>query len=185
MSQVLLLDTTKQPLHPVHPGRARLLLKEGKAAVYRRYPFTLILKRRVDADSSPALRLKLDPGAKTSGLALVNDATGEVVWAAELSHRGASIKKRLDSRRGVRRKRRSRKTRYRQPRFQNRKSVRRKGRLSPSLESRVANVLTWVGRLRRCCPIEAISMELVKFDVQAMQNPEITGAEYQQGERAT
>ncbi len=183
MSKVLLLDTTKQPLDPVHPGRARLLLKAGKAAVYRRYPFTLILKRQVDSPTMSALRLKVDPGAKTTGLALVNDATGEVVWAAELSHRGASIKKRMDSRRGVRRKRRARKTRYRQPRFRNRKRARSKGRLPPSLESRVANVLTWVGRLRRLCPIGAISMELVKFDTQAMQNPEITGAQYQQGER--
>lgn len=183
MSKVLILDTTKQPLDPVHPGLARLLLKEGKAAVYRRYPFTLILKRQVDAPAPSALRLKLDPGAKTTGLALVHDASGEVVWAAELSHRGANIKKRLDGRRGVRRKRRSRFTRYRQPRFQNRKSSRRKGRLPPSLESRVANVLTWVRRLMRFCHIEAISMELVKFDMQAMQHPEITGAQYQHGER--
>ncbi len=181
MSKVLLLDTTKQPLDPLHPGRARLLLKEGKAAVYRRYPFTLILKTQVDSPAVSALRLKIDPGAKTTGLALVDDATGEVVWAAELSHRGASISKRLDARRGVRRKRRSRFTRYRQPRFNNRHK--RKGRLPPSLESRVANVLTWVGRLRCLCPIEAISIELVKFDMQAMQHPEITGVQYQQGER--
>jgi len=181
MSKVLLLDATKQPLNPVHPGRARLLLKEGKAAVYRRFPFTLILKRQVYADSPSALRLKLDPGAKTTGLALVNDATGEVVWAAELSHRGTSIKKSLDGRRGVRRKRHSRFTRYRQPRFNNRHK--RKGWLPPSLGSRVANVLTWVRRLMRCCPIGAISMELVKFDMQAMQHPEITGVQYRQGER--
>jgi len=181
MSKVLLLDTTKQPLDPVHPGRARLLLKEGKAAVYRRYPFTIILKTRVDSPAVSALRLKIDPGAKTTGLALVNDVSGEVVWAAELSHRGASIKKRLDGRRAVRRKRRSRFTRYRQPRFHNRRK--RKGRLPPSLESRVANVLTWVERLLCLCPIEAISMELVKFDMQLMQQPEITGALYQQGER--
>jgi 5-methylcytosine-specific restriction endonuclease McrA len=183
MSKVLLLDTTKQPLDPVHPGRARLLLKAGKAAVYRRYPFTLILKRQVGAPTVSTLRLKVDPGAKTTGLALVNDASGEVVWAAELAHRGASIKKRMDGRRSVRRKRRSRKTRYRQPRFRNRKRARSKGRLAPSLESRVANVLTWVERLRRLCPIGAISMELVKFDTQAMQDPEITGMQYQQGER--
>ena len=55
--------------------------------------------------------------------------------------------------------------------------------LPPSLESRVANVLTWVERLMRLCPIEAISMELDKFDMQAMQHPEITGTLYQQGER--
>ncbi len=146
---------SSEPLDPVHPGRARRLLKEGKAAVYRRYPFTLILEGQVDEDAPSDLRIKLDLGAKTSGLALVHDATGEVVWAAELSHRGANIKKRMDGRRGVRRKRRSRK-----PRFENRASSRRKGRLPTSLQSRVANVLTWVGRLRRLCPIEAISKEV-------------------------
>ncbi len=117
MSQVFVLDTNKQPLNPVHPGRARLLLKQGQAAVFRRYPFTIILKQELDHPHLEPLRLKLDPGSKTTGLALVNDATGQVVWAAELTHRGATIKKHLDERRGVRRKRRYRFTRYRQPRF--------------------------------------------------------------------
>src|SRR5258708_19915277 len=87
MSKVLLLDTTKQPLHPVHPGRARLLLKQGKAAVYRRYPFTIRLSRVVEQPVLSPLRIKVDPGSKTTGIALVNDASGDVVWAAELPHR--------------------------------------------------------------------------------------------------
>ena len=48
------------------------------------------------------LRLKIDPGSKTTGLAAVNDATGQVVWAAELSHRGQQVKERLDQRRACR-----------------------------------------------------------------------------------
>src|SRR3954465_7419494 len=103
MAKVLVLDTNKQPLTPAHPGKARLLLKEGKAAVYRTYPFTIILKRTVEQASPAPLRLKIDPGAPTTGLALVDDATGDVVWAAELTHRGAVIKKALDKRRVVRR----------------------------------------------------------------------------------
>src|SRR5512135_2060242 len=113
MSQVFVLDTHKQPLDPVHPGRARLLLKQGKAAVYRRYPFTLILKRKVEQARLHPLRVKIDPGSKTTGLALVNDVSGQVVWAAELSHRGEQIKHTLDKRRAVRRGRRQRHTRYR------------------------------------------------------------------------
>ena len=74
MSQVLVLDTNKQPLDPVPPGCARLLLKQGKAAVYRRYPFTLILKRTVEQPMLHPLRVKIDPGSKTTGLALVNEA---------------------------------------------------------------------------------------------------------------
>ena len=163
----------------MHPGRARLLLSQGKAAVYRRFPFCIILKVVVDQPELADLRVKLDPGSKTTGLAVVNDATGEIMFAAHLEHRGGAIKKRLDDRRAVRRSRRARHTRYRPPRFENRK--RGSGWLPPSLQSRMANVLTWVSRLRRYCPITAISMELVKFDMQKMENPEISGVEYQQG----
>ena len=179
MSNVFVIDTYGHPLNPVHPGRARLLLKEGKASVYHRFPFTLVLKVEVKEPQVEPLRIKLDPGSKTTGIALVNDATGKVVFAAELSHRGHAIKEALDSRRGIRRSRRARKTRYRKPRWQNRQ--RAKGWVPPSLESRIANVLTWVCRLSRYAPIQAISMELVKFDMQLVDNAEIRGLEYQQG----
>ncbi len=179
MSNVFVLDTMYRPLDPVHPGYARKLLTSGKAAVYRRYPFTIILKKQVEEPITHPLRLKLDPGSKTTGIAIVNDASGEVVWAAELSHKGQAVKKALDARRAIRRGRRQRKTRYRKPRFDNRR--RRQGWLPPSLESRIANILTWVNRLSRYCPLGAISQELVKFDTQVMQNAEISGIEYQQG----
>ena len=177
--KVFVLDTNKQPLQPCYPARARQLLKRGQAAVYRRYPFTIILKREVAHLDNQPLRLKIDPGSKTTGFAILNDDTGDVVFAAELQHRGQQIKKLLDSRRVLRRGRRSRKTCYRKPRFNNRR--RKEGWLPPSLMSRVYNIQTWVTRLRKYCPIEAISLELVKFDTQKMQNPEISGIEYQQG----
>lgn len=183
MSKVFVLDTHKQPLNPVHAGRARILLSTGKAAVFRRYPFTIILKIAVKEPAIEPLRIKIDPGSKTTGIALVNDATGQVVFAAELAHRGEDIKKALTRRRAVRRSRRRRKTRYRKARFDNRRD-KKKGWLPPSLESRISNVTTWVQRLMRLCPITAISQELVKFDLQQMENPEISGAEYQQGTRA-
>ncbi len=116
MSNVFVIDTYGKPLNPVHPGRARLLLKEGKAAVYRRYPFTLVLKIEVQEAHVQPLRIKLDPGSRTTGIAIVNDATGDVVFAAELIHRGQAVKKALDDRRASRHHRRARNTRYRKPR---------------------------------------------------------------------
>src|SRR5450759_4608501 len=121
MSKVFVVDTSHRPLDPVHPGRARMLLTQGKAAVWRRFPFTIILHVEVQEPEVQPLRLKLDPGSRTTGIALVNDTTGEVVFAAELTHRGQTIKKSLDSRRGVRRSRRARHTRYRKPRYNNRR----------------------------------------------------------------
>ncbi|MDQ6660182.1 MAG: RNA-guided endonuclease IscB, partial [Chloroflexota bacterium] len=182
MSNVFVLDTNTQPLNPVHPGRARTLLSRGQAAVFRRYPFTIILHAAVEQPVLEPLRLKLDPGSRTTGIALLNDASGQVVWAGELTHRGHAIKAALDARRSLRRSRRQRKTRYRKPRFNNRK--RKQGMLPPSLESRIATTETWVQRLVKVCPIAAISQELVKFDTHALQAPELTGIAYQQGELA-
>jgi 5-methylcytosine-specific restriction endonuclease McrA len=179
--KVFVLDNNKYQQAPVHPAEARLLLKEQKAAVYRRYPFTIILKE-VSKQQPEELRLKIDPGSRNTGLAVISDNTGEIVFAMELEHRGLRIKSLLDSRRCVRGSRRSRKTRYRQPRFLNRALP--KGWLAPSLKSRVHNIETWVRRLIKICNIQAISMELVRFDMQKLQNPEISGVEYQQGELA-
>ena len=69
MSKVFVLDTQKRPLDPVHPGHARLLLKEGKAAIFRRYPFSIIRKAAGSAAPPEPLRVKIDPGSKTTGYA--------------------------------------------------------------------------------------------------------------------
>lgn len=179
MSKVFVVDTNMRQLDPIHPARARVLLSKGQAAVYRRYPFTIIVKRVVEAFIEP-LRVKLDPGSKTTGMAIVNDQTGEVVFAAELSHRGDKITAALSDRRAIRRGRRTRKMRYRQARWGNRRN-KKKGWLPPSLQSRISNIITWVQRLSRVCPITNISMERVKFDMQRMEHAEISGVEYQQG----
>ncbi len=179
MSLVLVLDQQRKPLDPVHPGRARFLLSAGHAAVYRRYPFVIILKdAKPDTQPTP-LRVKIDPGSQTTGIAVVNDTSGEVAWAAEVTHRGHQVKEHLDDRRTHRRSRRSRHTRYRPARYDNR--ARPKGWLSPSLISRIQNVVTWVERLRRYAPIGAISYELVRFDTQLIEHPDISGIEYQWG----
>ncbi len=170
-----------RPLAPCCPRRARRLLTEGKAAVWRRFPFTIILKRTVSEATPGPLRVKVDPGSKTTGMALVNDATGRMAWAAELNHRGQRIGDALLARKTLRRGRRQRTTRYRPARFANR---RRAGWLPPSLESRVSNVLTWITRVRKLAPVAAVSLELVRFDTQLLEHLVISGVEYQQGELA-
>lgn len=181
MQRVLVLDRNRQPLMPCHPARARELLRKGKAAVFRRLPFTIILKER-EGGKTQMTRLKLDPGSKTTGIALVGEFARKgsvVLWAGELQHRGAAIRKALADRRAHRRFRRSR-LRYRAPRFLNR--TRSEGWLAPSLQHRVDTTMTWVERLCRWTPVTSLSTMLHRFDTQALQNPEISGAEYQRGE---
>ncbi len=176
---VLVIDTNKKQLNPCRPAEARLLLNKGKAAVFRQYPFTIILKEESQEEVRP-LRLKIDPGSKTTGIALVDDATGKVVYALEIQHRSTTISQAITSRRSIRRSRRNRKTRYRPARFNNR--TRKEGWIAPSLESRIAHVETWTRRLIQFCPITAMSYEDVKFDTQLMRNPQISDVQYQQGE---
>ena len=180
MQRVFVLDNQKRPLSPCVPARARKLLSSGKAAVFRRYPFTIILKDRTGGDVQP-VEMKADPGSKTTGIALVAEFQRgrTLIWAGEVNHRGAAIKKNLLDRRMYRRNRRNRKTRYRAPRFDNR--TRRDGWLPPSIQSRVDNVATWARRLRALAPLTSIAVETVRFDLQKHENPEISGAEYQQG----
>jgi 5-methylcytosine-specific restriction endonuclease McrA len=175
--RVFVLNKNQQPLDTCKPARARILLSSGRAKVYRRYPFTIILTEIIENAVTHNHQLKIDPGAKTTGLAILQDNT--VVWGAELTHRGFQIRDALTSRRQLRRSRRNRKTRYRKPRFLNRK--RPEGWLAPSLMSRIYNILTWVKKLIRFCPIAGISQELVRFNTQKMENPEISGTQYQQG----
>ncbi len=177
---------------PCSEKRARLLLERGRARVHRMVPFTIrLVDRRVEDSALQPLRVKLDPGSKTTGIALVRDSekvnadSGEVrhiahvVFLADLTHRGQAIRDALARRAAFRRRRRSANLRHRAPRFDNR--TRPAGWLAPSLQHRVDTTLTWVSRLRRWVPVVAVSQELVKFDTQALQNPEISGVEYQQG----
>jgi len=176
---VFLIDANKTPMNPIHPSHARKLLLCNKAAVFRQYPFTLIMNRVVENIVTYPITLKIDPGSKTTGIALVNNRY-EVIWGMELVHRGSSIKDSLETRKAVRRSRRTRHTRYRQARILNRKRL--KGWLAPSLKHRVLTTNTWVKRLCKYVPVAAIVQELVRFDLQQLESPEISGIEYQQGE---
>lgn len=180
-NKVLVLDTNRKPLMPCYPARARKLLSSGRASVFRRYPFTIILHdRKVENSVLQPMEIKIDQGSKTTGVALVvhGDTGPAVAFAAHIDHR-TNIKSSLDSRRAVRRSRRNRKTRYRAPRFLNR--TRPKGWLPPSLVSKAENILNWVVRFARFTPITQFALETAKFDMQKLENPEITGTQYQQG----
>ena len=182
-NRVFVLGTNRVPLAPCHPARARELLRKGKAAVFRMYPFTLILKRNIPQSQTgrETLTVKIDPGSRTTGLAITLRGKYSIkcVFGLNLVHRGISVVGKLISRSQQRRGRRSRNCRYRKPRFLNR--AKPNGWLPPSLVSRISNVKTWIDRFMRFCRISKSSIEVVSFDTQKMQNSDISGKEYQQG----
>jgi len=178
--KVFVLNNDKIPLMPCYHRRAVQLLKQQRASVYRLVPFTIILHEQLRQPVLQPIELKIDPGSKMTGIALVSNST--VVSAFNLSHRGDAIRKKLEARRALRRGRRARNTRYRQARFLNR--TRETRWLPPSLQSRVNNVYSWSAKLCGYAPVTHIAVETVRFNTQLMQNATISGAEYQQGELA-
>ena len=189
---VFVLDKRKKPLMPCSEKRARKLLRSGRARIHRLVPLVIrLIDLEVSGCTVQPVRIKLDPGSKFTGIAVTRESrrsdneTGEVKTTVhvlslfELQHRGRQISEALTARRSMRRRRRGN-LRYRAPRFLNRGN-KVKGWLAPSLQHRVDTTVAWVKRLRKWCPVFSIAQELVRFDMQSIDNPEISGVEYQQG----
>jgi 5-methylcytosine-specific restriction endonuclease McrA len=177
---VFVLDKRGNPLMPCHPARARELLSKERAVVVRYSPFVIRLKDRDGGETQP-IRLGVDPGSKTTGMAVSrdDDGTRHVMFRLEVTHRSVEIRKKMHQRAAYRRRRRSVNLRYRSPRFSNR--AKPEGWLAPSLRSRVQHAGSWARRIQLWCPLTVIDLELVRFDTQALQDPEISGTGYQQG----
>jgi 5-methylcytosine-specific restriction endonuclease McrA len=190
MQRVFVLDDNKFSLMPCTPARARILLSKKQAAVFKTYPFTIILKNK-SGNKKQDIQIKIDQGSKETGIALVaNFKRGKaVIFAANLLHKGHSVSEKLTSRAASRRSRRSRKTRYRKPKWLNSMSKKQllhinqrpKGWFPPSIVSRLDNITNFCKKVKRLSPLNYISVENVRFDIQLMENPNIQGVEYQQG----
>ncbi len=178
MSSVLVIDKNKKPCNPIHSSSARRLLKANKAAIYLRYPFTIILKTE-NHNSTLNYDFKIDPGSKETGIAIVG-TNGIVPFAGIIKHRSKEIVDDLKKRAALRRGRRNRKTRYRPTRFNNR-GGNKENWLPPSIHSRMDHILTWCKRFSKLVPIKNFWMEMNKFDLAKMQNPGINGVQYQRG----
>ena len=176
---VFVLDKAKKPLDMITNAEARILLRNKQAVVHKVYPFTIRLKDNSCVSKDRAYTVKLDPGSKHTGIAIV-DSTNSVVMLAEIEHRGHIIKKKMDSRRAIRQKRRSRKTRYREARFLNR--TKPKGWLAPSVKSRADNVINFIKKYKKLLNINKAMIENVSFDTtQITSDTKLWGSDYQQG----
>ena len=160
-------------------AEARILIKKKLAVIHKVYPFTIRLKDNSCVSNDRAYTVKLDPGSRHTGVAIVDDKD-QVVMLAEIEHRGHLIKRNMDSRRAVRRHRRNRNTRYRPARFLNRKIP--KGWLAPSVKSRADNVINFIKKYKKLINIDRIMIEHVSFDTAQMSsNTKLYGVKYQQG----
>ena len=176
---VYVINQHGKPLMPCSARKTRLLLKTGKAKVICREPFTIQLKFGSSGYKQP-ITLGVDAGAKHIGLSA--STVKRELYSAEVVLR-TDITDLLSTRRELRRARRNRKTRYRQPRFLNRVKAKKQGWLAPTIQNRINAHLKIVDNVCKILPVTKIVVETASFDIQKLKRPEISGAEYQQGEQ--
>ncbi|MBE2912936.1 HNH endonuclease [Anoxybacillus flavithermus] len=174
---VYVINKHGNPLMPCSPRKARILLKNKKAKVVKRTPFTIQLLYGSSGYKQP-ISLGVDTGTKHVGLSATTK--NQVLLEAEVQLR-TDIQELLATRRQFRRSRRNRNTRYRKARFLNRKKP--NGWLAPSIQHKVDSHIKLVKWVHSLLPITHITVEVAQFDTQKIKNPDIQGAAYQQGEQ--
>lgn len=177
---VYVLSQNGQPIMPtLNHAKVRVLLKSGKAKVVHRCPFTIQLLYET-TNYTQEISLGVDAGSKHIGMSATTK--DKVLYETDVELRN-DIVDLLATRKQNRRTRRNRKCRYRKSRFLNRVKSKKKGWLAPSIEQKVETHLTVIRKIHQLLPITKIVVEVASFDIQKIKNPEIQGAEYQQGEQ--
>jgi 5-methylcytosine-specific restriction endonuclease McrA len=163
-------------LMPCTPAKARKLLKQGKAKSIKRIPFTIQLLFACENEVQD-ITVGIDKGSSITGFACI--CNGKVLLGGEIHHR-KDIKEKMDARRGCRRARRNRKW-YRKPRFSNRASSNRLGRIPPSVKANVEEVIRVIKKIP--LPVKNVEIEDVQVDIARLNNPELQGKDYQKSNR--
>ena len=175
---VYVLNKNGQPLMPTNRhGKVRRLLRDKKAKVIKKCPFTIQLLYEV-SNFIQEITLGVDSGSKHIGLSATTKE--KVLFEADVELRN-DIVENISTRREYRRSRRNRKTRYRKVRFNNRKK--KENWLAPSIQQKIDSHLTMIEKVNKILPISKIIVEVASFDIQKIKNPNISGKEYQEGEQ--
>jgi hypothetical protein len=172
--KVYVLNMRGNPLMPCNPGKAKILLREGKAIVIKRFPFTIQLSVPT-GETKQKVTLGIDSGYENIGFSVVSEKKELIAGTVKLD---GKTSERLTERRMYRRNRRGRLW-HRKPRFLNRSKP--KGWLPPSVQRRYDTHLNLISKLKCVLPISEVVIEVANFDIQKIMNPEISGKEYQQG----
>lgn len=177
--RVFVINHRNQALMPTTPRKAKLLLKAGKAKVFRRTPFTIQLMVAT-GETKQEISLGVDAGSKTMGISATTRI--KVLIEADVKLR-TDIVDLLSTRRQNRRTRRNRKTRYRRARFLNRVKGKKTGWLAPSIINKIETHLKVVKLIYTILPVSKTIVEVASFDIQKIKHPDINGTDYQQGKQ--
>jgi hypothetical protein len=174
--KVFVISNEGNPLMPCAPTKAKHLLKLGKAKVLKRFPFTIQLNFECEGKVQE-INLGIDTGYGNIGFSATTEKQELISGTLILD---GLTKERLEDRLKKRRSRRNRLW-HRQPRWRNRVSTKKEGWLAPSVKRRYETHLNLINKIKKLLPITNIILEIAKFDIQKLENPEISGVDYQQG----
>ena len=172
---VYVLNKYEKPLMPCKPAKARKLLKNKKAIVINKEPFTIKLLYG-SSGYKQNISLGVDPGSKIIGLSATTEKKELFASNVELRNDIVNL---ISTRKEYRKNRRSRKTRYRKPRFDNRRK--KEGWIAPSIKNKIDTHLKVIENIYKILPITKLIVETASFDIQKIKNPRISGEEYQKG----
>ena len=181
---VYVLKQNGQPFMPTARfGKVRRLLKTKKAKVVRKEPFTIKLLYEPETDVVQECYCGVDTGSRHIGVAVVSN--DKVLYQSQTELRN-DIKRKMDARRVYRRNRRSRKTRYRKPRFLNRGNSTRSDRLPPSVKHKVQAHIDEIEFCKNILPVSDLIIEVSQFDTALIKDPSLISEKikhwgYQQG----
>ncbi len=173
---IYVINIYGNPIMPCKEAKARKLLKQNKAKVIKKTPFTIQLNFECE-NKVQNITLGVDSGSRTIGLSATTEKLE--LFSSEVILRN-DIVDLISTRRETRRSRRNR-LRYRKARFLNRTKSKNKGWLAPSIENKINTHLKVIADINKFLPISKIIVEVASFDIQKINNPNIQGKEYQNG----
>ena len=174
---VYVLNQRGEPLMPCSPRKAKVLLKQGKAKVVKRSPFTIQLTIAT-GETKQEVILGVDTGYSNVGVSAVTEK--KELLSADVKVR-TNISDLLKEKAMYRRGRRNRLW-YRKPRWKNRANARKEGRLMPSVLHKVNTHISIIEKIKKLLPVSKIILETGLFDMQKMENDKIRNYQYQKGE---
>ena len=176
--KVFVVNKQGRSLMPTTPKKARLLLKNNRAIIFKKIPFTIQLIYGSSGYTQP-IKAGIDSDYKYIGFSVINEKEELIGGEVKLIE---GISERLTERAKYKRQRRNRK-RYRQPRFDNKEKTKQLRWLAPSIQHKLDTHKKIIARLKTVLPISQLTIKVADFDIQKIKNPEIKGVEYQQGEQ--
>lgn len=167
---VYVISQNGNPLMPCENVIARVLLKQGKAKVKRRTPFTIKLLYET-IEYTQDLTLGIDTGSSHIGSA-VSDNIGNIYYMSDVEIRN-DITDKMTQRAKYRRNRRNRKTRYHKARWMNRRNSIKTDRFSPTMRSKFQSHEKEIEFVKSILPIKNLVLETGTFDTHLMKNPDL------------